>query len=150
MKLSRLFLWLVFLLLSITGVALLWLTPGPDEFPHPLNGVLRELHGLGMMLGLMLLGYMISDHVQKKLTRRHRPWDGYAHLCIWGLVILSGFLLYYPQDFIESLDVSMAQWHGYLGLALIALAPLHATRKLLKRYYYRFRFQRKAKKLINP
>ncbi len=143
MKTSRLLLWLCVLAISLTGVALHFMAPANEgDFPHPLSGLFRELHGASMALGLILFGYMFAEHVQKKLAKRKHHWDGYLHLALWTLLILSGLLLYYPQDMIEALGVNMPLWHWYAGLGLVLLFPSHYWRKSIKRRYYHWRFQR--------
>jgi MFS family permease len=143
MKKSRIFLWLLMLAVSLTGIALYWMAPATeDDFPHPLNGLFRELHGASMALCLIIFGYMLAEHVQKKLAKRGHYWDGYLHLGVWIGLIVTGLLLYYPQTLFDDWGINMPQWHWYLGLALIAIMPLHTARKYLKRYYYRWRFKR--------
>lgn len=143
MKKSRLLLWFCVLAIGITGVTLQLMAPASeDEFPHPLSGLFRELHGASMTLGLILFGYMLSEHVQKKLARHKHHWDGYAHLGLWSLLTVSGLLLYYPQEPLEALGLDMPGIHWYLGLGLLLLFPAHFWRKAAKRRYYRWRFHR--------
>jgi hypothetical protein len=130
MKKSRISLWFIVLAVAISGVTLYFLAPAnEDDFPHPLNGLFRELHGVSAMLGVFIFGYMFADHVQKKLHKKKRYWDGYVHLCLWILLVTSGLLLYYPQDILEALG--MPQIHWYLGLSLCCLFPLHFWRKAI-------------------
>jgi len=143
MKKSHALLWLCVLAISITGVALHFMAPASDdEFPHPLSGLFRELHGVSMALGLVIFGYMLSDHVQKKIAKRKHHWDGYLHLGLWILLIASGLLLYYPQDSLEALGLNMPLWHWYVGVGLLLLFPAHVWRKALKRRYYHWRYAR--------
>jgi len=129
------------LALVITGIILKWMAPATeDDFPHPLNGLLRELHGLSAALGLMIFGYMLADHVQKKLAKHKHYWDGYVHLSLWLLLIASGLLLYYPQEIFEDLGLSVSALHWYLGLFLCGLFPLHFWRKNIKRQWLKYRF----------
>jgi uncharacterized membrane protein len=135
MKKSRTFLWLVVVAISITGIALYLMAPAnDDELPHPLNGLLRELHGVASALAIFIFGYFFSDHVKRKLAKHARHWtwkiiDGYCHLAIWVLLILSGLLLYYPQEIVTNIGVSIRAAHWYAGLALIGLFPMHFWRK---------------------
>ncbi|HEY8941208.1 MAG TPA: hypothetical protein VIM59_13495 [Cellvibrio sp.] len=136
MKKSRIGIWIILLATAITGVALFWLAPASeDDFPHPLNGLFRELHGASAMLAVFMFGYLFADHVQKKLHKKKHHWDGYLHLVLWSLLVISGLLLYYPQDSLQLLNVSIVHW--YLGLGLCALFPLHFWRKAIIKYSQR-------------
>lgn len=129
MKKSRIGLWLALLTTATTGIALYALMPAnADDFPHPLNGLLRELHGLSAMFGVFIFGYLFADHVQKKLHKKKHRWDGYLHLGLWCMLVASGLLLYYPQDALEIVNVPYIHW--YTGLALCIVLPLHALRKV--------------------
>jgi MFS family permease len=127
MKKSRILLWLVLLFISLTGVALYALAPASlDDFPHPLNGLFRALHGVAAAAAMLMLGYMFANHVQKKIAQhkrgwRKQVWDGYVHLSLWVLLIVTGLLLYYPQDALPA----VAQLHWYLGLVLMVVFPVH-------------------------
>ncbi|HMU65884.1 MAG TPA: hypothetical protein PKE57_01985 [Cellvibrionaceae bacterium] len=136
MKKSRINLILSFAVLAFSGLALVLLAPSEDGLPHPLNGVLREIHGVGAAFGLFMFGYMFSDHVKKKLvryrkTRAPRPWDGYLHLWLWVALIVSGLLLYYPQEIAGESPISMAKAHWLAGVGLIFLLPLHVGRNYI-------------------
>lgn len=145
MKKSRFLLWLCVLAITITGVALYIMTPADeDSFPHPLTGLFRELHGVSMVLALVMFGYMFADHVQKKFAKGKHHWDGYLHIGVWVVLIITGLLLYYPQFFIEEAGVVVPELHWYFGLLLMLLFPLHYWRKALKRRYYRWRFPRSS------
>ena len=134
MKKSRISLWLIIVAVALTGIALYVLAPeNADDFPHPLNGLLRELHGVSAMLGVFMFGYLFADHVQKKLQRKKHHWDGYVHLALWVVVVASGLLLYYPQEPLEFLN--MASIHWYAGLALSIIFPLHFWRKKMIRQF---------------
>lgn len=133
MKKSRISLWLILLAVAITGIALFFLAPATeDDFPHPLNGLFRELHGVSAMLGVFIFGYLFADHVQKKLPKKKRHWDGYLHLSLWTLLTVSGLLLYYPQDLLEAFNI--ADIHLWLGVALCLVFPLHFWRKGIIRF----------------
>lgn len=136
MKKSRISVWIILLATALTGIALFWLAPvSQDDFPHPLNGLFRELHGASAMCAVFMFGYLFADHVQKKLQKKKHHWDGYLHLTLWSLLFVSGLLLYYPQDSLELLDIPDIHW--YLGLALCILFPLHFWRKALIKYSQR-------------
>lgn len=138
MKKSRMSLLLSFSVLALSGVALAVCAPGEDGLPHPLNGRLREIHGLGAYVGLIVFGYFLAEHVRKKLIRYRfsktaRPWDGYLHLWLWVALVASGLLLYYPQDLGLDTPVSVASVHWYLGVLLLGVFPVHIARNLWAR-----------------
>ncbi len=138
MKKSRINLWLIWAAVAATGIALYWLAPiNEDDFPHPLNGLFRELHGASAMLAVFFFGYMFADHVQKKMHKKKHYWDGYVHLTIWSLLTLSGLLLYYPQEFLESWNVASIHWYAGLGLSVVF--PLHFMRKTISKMLTRSR-----------
>lgn len=134
MKKSRISLWLILLATAITGIALYLLAPASaDDFPHPLNGLFRELHGLSAMLGVFIFGYLFADHVQKKIHKKKYHWDGYLHLGLWCTLVASGLLLYYPQEALESFGIADIHW--YAGVALCVLFPLHFWRKAISKKF---------------
>lgn len=152
MKKSRVLLWLVVITVSITGIALYWMAPAnEDELPHPLNGLFRELHGVVSTIAIFMFGYLFSDHVQKKLAKYKdhwnvHVWDGYLHLSVWVILILSGLLLYYPQEILSAMGISAPHIHWYAGLILIGLFPLHFWHKAINRVQARKRWEKSVAK----
>lgn len=149
MKKSRILLWLIVLAVSLTGIALHQLTAPEGELPHPLNGVLREVHGVASAFGIFLFGYFFASHAQRKIAKRQRgwskqTWDGYLHLSIWSLLIISGLLLYYPQTILDMEGTRIPFIHWLIGLTLILIFPLHFWRKNIKHVHSRRKWQRKA------
>lgn len=132
MKKSRYLLWISALALAITGIALYWMMPAEGDLPHPLNGLFRELHGAFAALGIFMFGYLFGDHVQKKIHKQHHHWDGYVHLSLWILLVVSGLLLYYPLAVLPETLAHNIHW--YAGLALCVCFPLHFSRKRIKRW----------------
>jgi cell division protein FtsW (lipid II flippase) len=105
-----------------------------------MSGLVREIHGLGAALGLMIFGYMLAEHVQKKLAKHRHHWDGYLHLVLWAALILSGLLLYYPQEILTDAGLNVPLIHWYTGLGMCALFPLHFWRKNLKRRWLKMKY----------
>lgn len=132
MKKSRYLLWICALALAVTGIALYVMMPTEGELPHPLNGLLRELHGIFAAFGIFMFGYLFGDHVQKKIYKQQHHWDGYLHLSLWIMLVISGLLLYYPQEFLPETFAHGVHW--YAGLALCICFPLHFLRKRIKRW----------------
>lgn len=134
MKKSRINLAISLSLLALSGIALYVLAPTDEGLPHPYNGLLREIHGAGAVVGLIMFGYLFADHVKKKLIKyrkikTHRPWDGYVHLWLWIFLIITGWLLYYPQEAWLGAGTAVASAHWYAGVFLMVLFPLHTGRK---------------------
>lgn len=152
MKKSRVILWIILIAISISGVALHLITPASaDDLPHPLNGAFRMIHGVASALGLFIFGYFFADHVQKKFAKYHYQWrshlwDGYCHLLVWVLLIVTGLLLYYPPEKITAAGVNIIAIHWYLGLLLIGLFPFHFWRKSIKRYQSRRQWEQSVAK----
>ena len=127
MKKSRIILWITNGLLAATGLLLFYLAPDPDGFPHPLNNLFRQIHGWMAALFLVLLGFMLSVHIEKKWKRHLRRFEGGLHLSIWILLIVSGWLIYYPPEWI---NFEWIKWvHIILGFVICVFFPLHALRK---------------------
>ncbi len=148
MRKSRVLLWIAVIAISITGIALYFMAPpSEDELPHRLNGLFRELHGAASAFAIFMFGYLFSDHVKKKLAKyKHQwsahIWDGYLHLGVWVLLMISGLLLYYPQEVLLEWGINIPNIHWYLGVLLIGLFPLHFWRKVIKRYQARKQWDR--------
>ena len=133
LKKSRLLLWLILLAFSVSGFALYLIDMPEGELPHPLNGLLREIHGVSAMFGLFMFGYMFAAHVQRKLAKPTHYWDGYLHVALWVLLVLTGLMLYYPPEFIPATITESLHW--YLGAGLSIFFPIHFWRKkILARY----------------
>lgn len=144
MKKSRIILWLVVIATTTTGLALFLCAPASeDDLPHALTGLFRELHGASAMIAVGMFGYLVADHVQKKIHARNHRWDGYLHLVLWCLITVSGFLLYYPQDVLSKIDMSAVHW--YAGIGLCILFPLHVMRKPMREHR-----RKKAARRIKP
>lgn len=128
--------------LACSGV--LWLAmhylagAGADSLPHPLEPWLMRLHGAAGFAGLFMAGVLAAAHVPQgwRMTtrnlrlRQHKAGQrrtGLALCVLGGLAALSGYLLYYfaPED----LRALIGWSHAVLGLALVALLPLHGARR---------------------
>jgi hypothetical protein len=128
MKKSRIFLWLFTLALILSGLVLFWLSPtNTDDFPHPLSYFFRQVHGWTSAIFLLLLGYMISDHMQKKWRRQQRRIEGILHLSLWLFLLISGWLIYYPPEFF---NFEWIKWsHIISGFLICVFFPVHSLRK---------------------
>lgn len=121
---------LITLLLALSGVILYSALPATaDDLPKAWYNMARQWHGALAMLGLMALGYMLSDHIEKKWRYWRKHVDGVLHLLLWLLLVVSGFLLYYPPTEGEW-PISAVHW--WLGIALCLWFPLHSSQRWFK------------------
>lgn len=120
-------------LLLLTGCA--WLAvhysigAGAGELPHPIEAWSLRLHGLAAFGGLFVLGALAAGHVPQgwRLSHRRR-WAGQRRsglgLCVaGGLLVLSGYLLYYFAP--EALRPALGWAHTGAGVAMGLLVAAH-------------------------
>jgi hypothetical protein len=133
---QRRLLWACALVTLATGLA--WLAvhytvgAGTGELPHPAEAWLMRLHGLGVFGSLFALGVLAGDHVPHgwRMSGRHR-WAGQrgtgVTLCACAAAMAAtGYLLYYVVG--ESARPATGWLHSAAGVAMAAVAALHATR----------------------
>ena len=115
--------------LWLSGVA--WLvfhyflgTEGPfGARPHPLEHWWLALHGALAFASLWTLGLVWGVHVVHAWPTRRKRWSGILLLAGAGLLVGSGYLLYYAGDDALRTDVALVHW--ILGLACPALFLAH-------------------------
>jgi hypothetical protein len=130
---QRLALHLTGALLLLTGVV--WLGvhytvgAGAGELPHPLEAWAMRLHGLSAFGGLFVLGALAAAHVPQgwRLSHRRR-WAGQRNsgvaLCVLGgLLVLSGYLLYYFAS--ETVRPALGWAHTVVGAGMGILIGIH-------------------------
>ena len=126
----RLVVYGVSLALTITG--LLWLLfhyfvhqqGAFGQKPHPLTMWWLRLHGAAAMLALVGAGSLTLTHMRRAWRlRRNRGWGGALGMASI-ILIATGYLLYYAAD--EDLRNVTSLSHWIVGLACVALLPLHA------------------------
>src|SRR5689334_19626902 len=130
---------LAWIILGITWASgVLWLVfhyflQQPGEFgplPHPLEGWWLRLHGAGAFATLWLLGLLWGVHMTRAWSLAQRRRSGLSMGITAGVLVLSGFALYYGG---EDLRASAAVVHWGLGLATLPLALLHMRRRAAQR-----------------
>lgn len=138
-RLSRRHEWLAWGILGATWASgVLWLVyrywlMQSGEFgplPHPLQGWWLRLHGAGAFATLWMLGLLWGVHITRAWPLMLRRRSGLSMAITAGVLVLSGFLLYYGG---ESLRDYAAPLHWGLGLATLPLALLHMRRRSLAR-----------------
>jgi len=124
-RLSRKIIWFNFVMLCVTGVLLYTCIPAtPDELPHPNSHMWRQFHALFSFIGMLNFGYILGEHIKRKWHRWRNHMEGLLHAMNWAVLIISGYLLYYPQSYLDSW-MNMSEIHWYAGLSLILLLPFH-------------------------
>lgn len=126
----RMFIYGISLALAATGI--LWLlfhyfihAQGAfGQKPHPLTMWWLRLHGAAAMLALVGAGSLTLTHMRRAWRlRRNRGWGG-ALGTATVILLATGYLLYYASDEDSRSIVSLMHW--IVGLACVALVPLHA------------------------
>jgi hypothetical protein len=104
---------------------------GPS--PHPLEPWWLALHGAFAFAALWTFGLLWGVHVAKNWSKGERRWSGAAFVGILGVLIVTGYLLYYVGD--ERLQYATSLLHWIVGLAAPAgiLAHRFAREKRSRR-----------------
>lgn len=84
---------------------------------------LLSVHGLSAVVFVLLMGTLLAGHVPRAWRAEKNRSNGVFFLTSIGLLIASGYLLYYLSD--ESWRTSMSAFHLGLGLAAPALLIWH-------------------------
>jgi len=92
---------------------------GPET--NPAEPWLMRLHGLALIPALLGIGGMFVVHIPKGWTHARQRVAGVALCTILGILILSGYLLYYLGDEDARSWASVAHWMVGLGLPAIFL-----------------------------
>jgi hypothetical protein len=111
-------------ILAATGIAWALLHYLAEErIAVPANALLMKVHGAAAMLALVLLGALLP-HIAAgwRLLRNRR--SGIALLALNGLMILTGYLLYYAGG--EALRQGASVLHLALGTFLAAVLLAHS------------------------
>lgn len=94
--------------------------------PHPLQGWWLRLHGAAAFAALWLFGLLWGLHIPRGWAQGRRRRSGGSVALAAGVLVLSGWLLYYGS---EDLRAFAAPLHWGLGLAALPLALLHMRRR---------------------
>jgi hypothetical protein len=136
---ARLASWQIWLL-SISGSALwlsgtLWLALhyfgqiegefGPET--NPLEPWMLRLHGFALIPALLAFGGLFIAHIPKGWKDHRQRWIGLALTCLVGLLILTGYLLYYAGGDEFRGWVSLIHWA--IGLAVPLIFIWHYARR---------------------
>jgi len=124
----RLALYATFALLLLTGLAWLlarWLELEPETLA-PWQAWSMKLHGAAAMYATFLLGIVWSAHIRMCWIQRQNRLAGGLFAAVVGLLVATGFGLYYFNG--EALRGATEWLHWGGGLAVGALFWLHLAR----------------------
>lgn len=96
----------------------------PGEFgeaAHPLESWSLKIHGAAAMLFLIMFGTLLPGHVRRSWHRKINRFSGAVFLSFNGLLILSGYALYYFGGESSRAVLSRAHWLAGLGYPLLLL-----------------------------
>lgn len=96
---------------------------GPE--PNPWEPVVLRIHGWLAIGGVLLLGWLGSSHISERWWRSRRRVSGWALVGTAGVLVVSGYALYYTIDRLH--DVA-AVTHEVLGGLAILVALTHWKR----------------------
>jgi hypothetical protein len=140
----RLVLYTSTLTLFLTGLAWAWLHYfhriegefGP-EF-HPIEPWLLKAHGAAAMVSLIVLGTLLTVHVKRGWQAKLNRSSGTSVLSIFGILIVSGYALYYVGE--ERIRALVSNIHLWVGLGMPVVLILHII--LGRRAYRAFNRER--------
>src|SRR5204862_1689329 len=124
--LQRYFLYAVVALLFFSGVAWAYwnyLAVSPGDFETSAKTWAMKLHGAAAMAILVLVGMLLTGHVRFAWRARRNRGNGSLFLGGFGILIVTGYGLYYAGG--ESLRAWTSWIHLAVGLALPLLLILH-------------------------
>ncbi len=82
-----------------------------------------RLHGAAAMVGLVALGSLFPGHIARAWRARLNRRSGLSMLCIAGLLVVTGYGLYYAGDEETRPWISMVHWN--VGLAAAVGLAVH-------------------------
>jgi len=113
-------------LLFLTGAAWAYwnyLVSSPRDFEMNAKTWAMKIHGAAAMAILVLVGMLLTGHVRFAWRARRNRGNGSLFLGAFGILILTGYGLYYAGG--ESLRAWTSWIHLAVGLALPLLLILH-------------------------
>ena len=118
---TEFFVYLVFGILLVTGVAWMVFQARLDEGNH-VSSLMLKLHGGAAMISLILLGALIN-HMRKGWKSRKNRTSGLTLVLVILFLVVTGYGLYYAGN--EQLRSLISQWHAWIGLGIFLLLPAH-------------------------
>jgi heme A synthase len=124
--------WWVQAVLAVSGLLLL---PGmlalrlerevPFEWLMNSRVVLAATHGFLAFISLLVLGALLPVHVRHSLRQHNNKRSGITLLCVFALLMLTGWGIYYLADEQWSLWASLL--HVLTGLLVAAAMAVHVV-----------------------
>jgi hypothetical protein len=93
---------------------------GPS--PNPWEPLVMRVHGWMAVGGVFLLGWITAGHISERWTSRRNRVSGLALAAAAGVLVVTGYALYYTAD---RLHDTAAVMHELLGGGTILLALTH-------------------------
>jgi cation transport ATPase len=93
------------------------------DVPHPSEVWWLRLHGAMAMAFLVVFGALMPVHIVQNWQRRVNRYTGLAVLVVVGLLVLSGYGLYYIAEDKPRAVASVLHW--VIGLAASGALALH-------------------------
>jgi disulfide bond formation protein DsbB len=96
--------------------------------PHPLERWWLSLHGLAAFVTLWQFGLLWGRHILSGWESRRRRWSGATLFGLLLLLVLTGYLLYYPPSEGALAPVGLVHWLLGLALGVVFLVHRYWTR----------------------
>jgi hypothetical protein len=90
---------------------------------HPAEPWLLKAHGAAAMVSLIVLGTLLIVHVKRGWQSKLNRGSGTGLLSVFGVLIVSGYALYYVGE--ERFRALASNIHLWVGLALPAVLIAH-------------------------
>jgi cation transport ATPase len=103
-----------------------WSQAEIEGLPSPWEPWLMRVHGAAVMAALFVVGAMSSTHVVRGWRLRRRRKSGAGLLALLGLLVLSGYALYYLIG--EAGRDALGLAHAALGLGALGALLWHRRR----------------------
>ena len=114
-------------------ISILWLTGAIWIYileTNPLRPLWMKIHGAAAMAFLMVFGTLLMKHVPAGLDQDQQRPSGLSTLISCGILILTGWGLYYLGN--ETLRLWISRTHTWLGLGLPLIIFLHIRGSSIK------------------
>lgn len=104
---------------------------GPQA--HPTEPWMLRLHGAALIAMLLGAGSLLVVHVWQGWKHRRQRWIGVALLSTLSLLVITGYLLYYPPGDESRAVIGVIHW--VIGLAALPLFIWHYLKGRRRRHH---------------
>lgn len=125
--------WLQLTLWSAVTTGLTWITlhymigPGPEGLPLPAEPWLMKLHGISAFGALFGAGLVGGGHVARGWRTGQQRRSGLALCTLGGLMVISGYAMYYLLP--ETWRTVVGLGHAAVGLGLAGVLTWHTRER---------------------